>query len=804
MKTVKWFVSIALVFGLLVPVVKGITIDGIADPTYGPPLAVQTLGSNASATDPTNGNLTICSGSQLDAAYGIISNSTLYLVLAGNLQNDPNGAYATKLSIFIANGAPGQNTLANNGTIGSGPDFGAIPRMSAGGDPNNCAGCPGLTFDTGFNAAYWIGVSYGGTTNPSMSVNYFDLTTPNGANAYFLGNSTPTNGVLVPSGGAKNPFGIQATINDSNIGGVDTNLCNVNTNGAAQSIAAATVRTGVELAIPLSALGGPSIVGPVNVCAFLTTNDYSSIYDQLLGPVSSNGCVDGLAFGEPNSNNFSVFPGTHYFTVPVAQCNYSVGPASVTLPVTGGTGSFEVAVLSSGGGCTWAATSSVSWITITAGSSGSGAGTVSYSVAANPNALSRNGTISVAGTGPSATNTFTVTEAGTPLGIITVDGTVDAAYGCPVSVQLIATSYGKNTSTNIVAATGSELDAAYGLVNSNVLFLLLAGNIQDNGNRVHIFFMTGPGGQNTLTNVNPNNVDVSSGQSVLNWMGPTNSPPSPGLTFDTGFAPNYWMDVSCSATLVSFNYAQLWPGGTNASGVATNGYFLGSNGGGDGSLAGGTNPFGIQATVNNSNTNGVDAGNNHGGCSTNALGVVGGEYTQALTVATGIEMGIPLAALGSPTGTIAICVFVGNNGVGVQMSNQILGPFGTNCVNDPNDCCMMGPGRTENTPAVDLATLPGQHYFYVGPEMRVASVSLSNTDVHVTYLTENNTNLLYRLERTTSPLTIATTNNAVWSPVPPGYTNGTGGFINAVDTKAGTNKPAVFYRVEQVPNCTPP
>src|ERR1700689_4097664 len=80
MKTLKWFVLIALMCGLFGPAVKGITIDGTAESAYGPPLAVQTLGSNASATDPTNGNLTISSGSQLDAAYGVISNSTLYLV----------------------------------------------------------------------------------------------------------------------------------------------------------------------------------------------------------------------------------------------------------------------------------------------------------------------------------------------------------------------------------------------------------------------------------------------------------------------------------------------------------------------------------------------------------------------------------------------------------------------------------------------------------------------------------------------------------------------------------------------------
>jgi len=797
MKTIKRFVFIALICGLFGPVVKGITIDGTAESAYGPPLAVQTLGSNASTIDPTNGNLAVSSGSQLDAAYGVVSNGFLYLLIAGNMQCDPTTSNKyDKLSVFIDTGAPGQNTLSNNTQNLDVPA--ALPRMSYGGDPNNCAGCPGLTFDSGFNASYWIGMSYGGGngTNPVLNVNYADLPPGGGGSGDFLGRSSPTNNVL--SGGT-NPFGILAAMNNSNTGGVDTNTCNVNTNGAAQSIAAATVTTGVELAIPLNALGGASAVGPIRVVAFLTTNDYSQIYDQILGAPTISGCVDAFAFADPLTNNFSTLPGTHYFTVPVAGCNYSISPVSALYSTNGGSGTLTVGVL--GSGCSWAATSSVPWITITAGSIGSGGGTVSYSVATNQTTVVRNGTITVAGTGPAATNTFTVTQSGLTVGIIAVDGTLDAAYGCPIAVQQIGTSYGGNSNaTSLLASTGSQLDAAYGLVNNKVLFLFLAGNLQDNGNRVHIFFQTGPGGQNTLTNVNPNNVDTFSGRSVLNWMGPTNSPPGVGLTFDPGFAPNYWMDVACSTTNVTFNYAQMWPGGTNASGVATNGYYLGSNAGGNGILLGGTNPFGIQATINNTATNGVDVGNKQTpgngftyGCYTNAEGVPGGETAMALTVTNGIEMGIPLAAFGSPTGTIAICAFIANNGIGLQMANQILGPFGTN---DPN-FCMTGPGKFTNTPYVVLNSYPGQHYFYVGPEMSIASVSMdTNKNVHVSYLTENNTNLTYQLQRTAAPLSFS----SAWTNVGP-LAVGSGGIIAATDPSAGTNKPGWVYRVRQTPNC---
>ncbi len=118
---------------------------------------------------------------------------------------------------------------------------------------------------------------------------------------------------------------------------------------------------------------------------------------------------------------------------------------------------------------------------------------------------------------------------------------------------------------------------------------------------------------------------------------------------------------------------------------------------------------------------------------------------QASTVTNGIEMAIPLAALGSPTGAIAICAFIGNNGNGLQMSDQILGPFGNN---DPT-FCTIAPGKTTNMPYVVLGNYPGQHYFYVGPEMRVTGVGVSNNNVNISYQTENNTNLLYRVERIT-------------------------------------------------------
>lgn len=85
-------------------------------------------------------------------------------------------------------------------------------------------------------------------------------------------------------------------------------------------------------------------------------------------------------------------------------CTFSINPTSASFAAAGGTGSVSVTATA---GCNWTAVSNATFITITAGSSGTGNGTVSYSVANNTATTSRTGTMTIAG------QTFTVTQAGT-------------------------------------------------------------------------------------------------------------------------------------------------------------------------------------------------------------------------------------------------------------------------------------------------------------------------------------------------------------------------------------------------------
>jgi hypothetical protein len=85
------------------------------------------------------------------------------------------------------------------------------------------------------------------------------------------------------------------------------------------------------------------------------------------------------------------------------SCTYTISPTTASVSAAGGTGAVTVTAAS---GCSWTALSNVSWITVTSGSSGSGNGTVGYSVAANATGSARTGTMTIAG------QTFTVAQNG--------------------------------------------------------------------------------------------------------------------------------------------------------------------------------------------------------------------------------------------------------------------------------------------------------------------------------------------------------------------------------------------------------
>jgi Putative binding domain, N-terminal len=103
------------------------------------------------------------------------------------------------------------------------------------------------------------------------------------------------------------------------------------------------------------------------------------------------------SFGEGQLGELYVVDlgGTVSRIVSSATCQFSISPARLTFARDGGTG--MVAVTASAG-CAWTAESNASWITVTAGTPGTGDGTVTFSVAPyTGKPKNRNGTITIAG-----------------------------------------------------------------------------------------------------------------------------------------------------------------------------------------------------------------------------------------------------------------------------------------------------------------------------------------------------------------------------------------------------------------------
>lgn len=131
--------------------------------------------------------------------------------------------------------------------------------------------------------------------------------------------------------------------------------------------------------------------------------------DSWISITSASGTGNGTVAFTVQANNGPARTGTitvagQTFTVNQASgCAYTLNPTS--LNVTSAGDSFSVTVTSSAAGCTWTATSNVSWITVNGSGSGTGNGAVNFTVAANPGPA-RSGTITIAG------QTFTVNQAG--------------------------------------------------------------------------------------------------------------------------------------------------------------------------------------------------------------------------------------------------------------------------------------------------------------------------------------------------------------------------------------------------------
>ena len=146
-------------------------------------------------------------------------------------------------------------------------------------------------------------------------------------------------------------------------------------------------------------------------------------------------------------------------TQPTPVCSYAIAPADRAFASDGGTGNIAVTADT---GCRWSASSNESWITITAGTSGSGAGVVAYSVVANGDTSSRSGTVTI------GDQRHTVTQQGRP------------ATVCAYGLSPTGAEFGKDESGGSFAVTVAN-DCPWTATSSAGWLIVTAGG-HGNGN----------------------------------------------------------------------------------------------------------------------------------------------------------------------------------------------------------------------------------------------------------------------------------------------------------------------------------
>jgi len=185
-----------------------------------------------------------------------------------------------------------------------------------------------------------------------------------------------------------------------------------------------------------------------------------------------------------------------------------------------------------------------------------------------------------------------VSVAAAASGAIVVDGTRDAAYGTAVMLQTNFTGFGNSTAGTPIGGGGSEIDAVYAKTNGGNLYLFIAGNLENNGNGLDLYFdidSSGATGDNVLDSGSGAGAFIIGGQS--------------GTAFDAGFGADFVVSID------SFNHdaddgttpnrPRAFAGPINGS-IDDLGFLAGHGAGGAGALA-----AGYSLGVDNSNILGV-------------------------------------------------------------------------------------------------------------------------------------------------------------------------------------------------------
>jgi hypothetical protein len=285
--TIRCFVRFLLLLCVLATPALGVVLDGsIAGDGYGPAASVQTVETQFGDNQ-----------SELNAAYVQFNSGIMYLAITGNIEANFN-----KFNIFIDSVGGGENTIT--------PDTG-----SGGNNPSNDGWAnkyAGFTFDMGFAADYMLINRRGGGKFDFDFNSVGNTSTVESTFTIFgTGNMEGSN----PAVGAS---GIGVAYNNSNVAGV------LGGTGPADPIAAQAVQTGLELAIPLSAIGNPAVGSQICIAAHVNGSNHDYLSNQSLagftapqGNLGGDGLGNFIPPGTVGLINLNNFQGNQHFCVTV-------------------------------------------------------------------------------------------------------------------------------------------------------------------------------------------------------------------------------------------------------------------------------------------------------------------------------------------------------------------------------------------------------------------------------------------------------------------------------------------------------
>jgi uncharacterized repeat protein (TIGR03803 family) len=242
------------------------------------------------------------------------------------------------------------------------------------------------------------------------------------------------------------------------------------------------------------------------------------------------------------------------------SCTYALSSPSASPSAAGGAATVGV---TASNGCAWTAASNDSFITVTSGSSGSGNGTVHYTVASNTSSNAQVGTMTIAG------ETFTVTEAGT---------TSSSGGGCTFTLKASSVVIPAKGGSGTVSVKPEGKDCEWTAV-SNDPFITITSGSSGTGNGTVKF--TIPGNTNstqligtmTIAGLNVTIAQVAGGCSYA--LSPKDEKvKDTGGTGKVAVTPNF---TDCDWTAVSNNGFITVTAGASGAGKGTVSYIVATN-----------------------------------------------------------------------------------------------------------------------------------------------------------------------------------------------------------------------------------